>query len=67
MKFDEYLLSTEAAKFIGVSRLTLLNWTKAGKIKAYQHPLNRYNLFKKEDLQALLDQAKLQIKEEHEK
>ncbi|WP_461507065.1 MerR family transcriptional regulator [Rhodopirellula baltica] len=32
------------------------NWGNAGKIAAHRHPVNRYRLFKKEELDALLSE-----------
>lgn len=47
---------SEAAEYLGVSPNTLRNWENAGKIAAHRHPVNGYRLFKKEDLDALLNQ-----------
>jgi DNA (cytosine-5)-methyltransferase 1 len=55
MNFDQYLQIKNAAEFLGVSENTLRNWTRQGKIPVYRHPINRYRLFRREDLQALLD------------
>ncbi|MBW2969393.1 MerR family transcriptional regulator [Candidatus Woesearchaeota archaeon] len=55
MKFSDYLMITEAAKFLGVSGNTLRNWEKEGKIKVYRHPMNNFRLYKKEDLEFLLN------------
>lgn len=49
-----YLLIREAASCLGVSEATLRNWDREGKIPAYRNPINRYRLFKKSDLEALL-------------
>jgi MerR family transcriptional regulator, copper efflux regulator len=54
LKFSEYMLSEEAAKYIGVSDHTLYNWEKKGKIKVYRNPMNNYRMYRKEDLDALL-------------
>ena len=53
-KFNEYLKITDAAKFLGVSGNTLINWEKEGKIKVYRHPINNYRYYKKEDLEKIL-------------
>ena len=52
----DFLRISEAAEYLGVSPNTLRNWERAGKIIAHRHPLNRYRLFKKEELDALLRQ-----------
>jgi excisionase family DNA binding protein len=43
-----------AANFLGVSPSTLRNWDREGKLKAIRHPINRYRLYRKLDLQQLL-------------
>lgn len=50
----DYLTVGEAASTLGVSRSTLRNWDKAGKLKAYRHPLNHYRLYSRSELDALL-------------
>lgn len=52
----DFLQISEAAEYLGVSPNTLRNWENAGKIAAHRHPVNGYRLFKKEDLDALLNQ-----------
>ncbi|MHC4176895.1 MAG: helix-turn-helix domain-containing protein [Planctomycetota bacterium] len=51
---DDYLQVGQAAAFFGVSRSTLRNWGRSAKLKASRHPLNGYRLYRKADLQALL-------------
>ena len=50
----DYLTVGEAAATLGVSRSTLRNWDKAGKLKPFRHPVNRYRLYSREELDALL-------------
>jgi excisionase family DNA binding protein len=50
----EYLTIAEAAEYIGVSPMTLRRWDKAGKLHAKRHPMNRYRLYKKSELDAIL-------------
>lgn len=54
----DFLRISEAAEYLGVSPNTLRNWENAGKIVAHRHPVNDYRLFKKEELDALLDQLR---------
>lgn len=54
-KISEYLLITEASKFLGVASNTLRNWEKERRITTYRHPINNYRMYKKEDLEKLLD------------
>lgn len=55
-KLDDYLTVGQAAVFLGVSRSTLRNWDRGGKLKPYRHPVNGYRLYKRDDLQMLLEQ-----------
>lgn len=56
-KLSDYLRISEAAEYLGVSPNTLRNWERVGKIVAHRHPMNDYRLFKREELDVLLDQA----------
>lgn len=56
-KLRDFLKITDAAEYLGVSPNTLRNWESAGKILAHRHPVNRYRLFKKEELDELLSRA----------
>lgn len=49
-----YLNIKEASEFMGVSSMTLRRWDNAGKLKAYRHPINKYRLYNKKDLENLL-------------
>jgi excisionase family DNA binding protein len=53
----DYLTVGEAAEWLGVSRATLRNWDKAGKLTPHRHPMNRYRLCRRSELQKLLDQV----------
>ena len=53
-KLRDFLRISDAAEYLGVSPNTLRNWERAGKIVAHRHPVNRYRLFKREDLDAVL-------------
>ncbi len=49
----KYLTIKEAAKFIGVTPLTLRNWDKEGKFPAKRHPISNYRIYKLEDIERL--------------
>lgn len=51
---SEYLKTSEAAKFLGVSQNTLRTWAENGKIPVRRNPANGYRLFKREDLATYL-------------
>ena len=53
-KIQDYLQIKEAAEFLGVTAATLRNWEKQGKLESHRHPLNRYRLYKREDLEVFL-------------
>ncbi len=56
-KLSDYLTIKEAADFLSVSPNTLRNWGRDGKVNMHRHPVNGYRLFRREDLQDLLDRA----------
>ena len=55
MKISEYLTRDEAAEFIGISKSTLINWEKAGKLKPRINPMNNFRMYKREDLEKFLN------------
>ncbi len=65
-KLSDYLRISEAAEYLGVAPNTLRNWERTGKIMAHRHPVNAYRLFKREELDALLDQVVQQPEESSE-
>ncbi|HEX4147124.1 MAG TPA: ATP-binding protein [Pirellulales bacterium] len=52
--FAAYRTVGEAAEYLGVSRATLRNWDRAGKLQPRRHPQNGYRIYLHEDLEALL-------------
>lgn len=56
-KLSDYLTIKEAAEFLSVSPNTLRNWGRDAKVSMHRHPVNGYRLFRREDLQDLLDRA----------
>ncbi|QDV56287.1 helix-turn-helix domain-containing protein [Rosistilla oblonga] len=54
-KLSDYLMTAEAAEFLGVSQNTLRTWAKLGKVPVRVNPVNNYRLFRRKDLQAFLD------------
>lgn len=57
LNLGDYLTVGEAAATLGVSRSTLRNWDKAGKLKPYRHPINSYRLYNRRELEALLKEV----------
>lgn len=54
-KINEYMKSGEAAEFLGVNIRTIRQWQKSGMLKGYINPINKWRLYLKEDLEAMLD------------
>ena len=54
MKRKSRYLAHEIAQILGVTKRTLWNWEKAGKIpKARRDPMSRFRMYTEEDLQKL--------------
>ena len=53
-KLREYMTIKEAAAYLGVAPNTLRNWGASGKLKERRHPMNGYRLYKKEELDRLI-------------
>lgn len=41
---------------LGVSKLTLRNWDKTGKLAAYRHPISNYRVYRVEDVEKIIQQ-----------
>jgi len=52
----KFINISDAATMLGVSKLTLRNWDKSGKLAAYRHPISNYRVYKVEDLEKLIKQ-----------
>lgn len=52
---DRYITIKEAAHILGVSKITLRNWDKSGKLKAHRHPFNNYRVYKLGDIDKVLE------------
>jgi type I restriction enzyme M protein len=51
----------EAAKFLGLTSLTLRNWDKSGKINCIREPVSNYRLFSEDELDSLKSSVKPKI------
>jgi MerR family copper efflux transcriptional regulator len=51
-----YITIKQASKILGVTPLTLRNWDKNGKLKAFRHPMNNYRVYKIEDLELVINE-----------
>lgn len=54
MDMKDFIQIDEASKMLNVTTMTLRRWDKAGKLKAYRHPINKYRLYKKSEIEKLL-------------
>ena len=54
LNLSDYLTVGQAAENLGVSRSTLRNWDKAGKLRPFRHPVNGYRLYCREELEKML-------------
>lgn len=59
--FKTYLKVKDAAKVLGVSVMTLHRWDAKGKLKSSRHPINHYRLYKRSELQKLLNKVSKKI------
>lgn len=49
-----YLTIKEVSSILGVTPLTLRNWDKQRKLKAYRNPINNYRVYKPEEIELFL-------------
>lgn len=40
---------------LGVTPLTLRNWDNNGKLKALRHPMNNYRVYKRDEVEKLIE------------
>lgn len=52
---SKILTIKQAASMLGVTPLTLRNWDNNGKLKALRHPMNNYRVYKRSDIERLLE------------
>ncbi len=51
-----FLTIKETAEILNVSKVTLRNWDKQGKLKALRHPFNNYRVYKSTDIEKIIEQ-----------
>jgi len=52
---NDFIQIKEASQLLGVSKLTLRNWDKSGKLMSYRHPINNYRIYKRDDIMNLIN------------
>lgn len=50
----KFLNIKEVSSILAVSKLTLRNWDKSGKLIARRHPINNYRVYDKKEIEDLL-------------
>jgi len=56
---DDKLISIKkASELLGVTKLTLRNWDRDGKLGALRHPINNYRVYKLEDIEKIISTMK---------
>ena len=56
-KLSEYVKVAEAAEILGVSQNTLRTWAEDGRVPMFRNPANGYRMFRRDDLEAFLQEA----------
>lgn len=56
-----YVKVHEAAEILGVAPNTIRAWGATGKIPEHRHPANGYRLYKRADLQAVIQQIERSV------
>ncbi|MEK7160710.1 MAG: MerR family DNA-binding transcriptional regulator [Patescibacteria group bacterium] len=51
---NTYITIKDAAKLLHVTPLTLRNWDKSGKLRAYRHPSNNYRVYRLDQIEAFI-------------
>lgn len=52
---SKFITIKDAAKILGVSKITLRNWDASGKLKALRHPFNNYRVYKVEEIERVIE------------
>lgn len=54
----KFIQIKEASVILGVTKLTLRNWDKQGKLKTYRNPINNYRVYKVKDIEDFIENLK---------
>ncbi len=58
---NNFINIKDVASILGVSKATLRNWDKLGKLKAYRHPFNNYRVYKIDDIDKVIEMIESNI------
>lgn len=64
---EGFVTVKEAAKLLDVAPNTVRAWGAAGSITEYRHPVNNYRLYKRNELEKLLQQARQPVRTKRRK
>jgi len=54
LSLKDFLTISQAAQILGVAPMTLRRWDRAKKLKAYRHPINKYRLYRRHEIENLI-------------
>lgn len=52
---NKFVSIKEASEMLGVSKLTLRNWDRDGKLHALRHPINNYRVYHIDSINKILN------------
>ncbi len=52
---SKFITIKDASSILGMSKITLRNWDRSGKLKAHRHPFNNYRIYKLEDIERIIE------------
>lgn len=55
---NELLEIKEVSRLLNVSTSTVRNWEKRGLLISVRHPISNYRLYKRKDLQSIIERVK---------
>ena len=58
LRREGFLSVKEAAELLDVAPNTVRAWGAAGKITEYRHPVNNYRMYKRRELEKIVEKAK---------
>ena len=58
LRREGFMSVKEAAELLDVAPNTVRAWGAAGKITEYRHPVNNYRMYKRRELEKLIEKAK---------
>jgi excisionase family DNA binding protein len=66
MRKEGFVKVKEAARMLGVSPNTVRAWGADGKIPEYRHPVNRYRLYRRTELEQILEELEESVSQDRQ-